>query len=218
MGLADENSKDISSGGLSINPHNSLELGRLQELVHEALAVAIAKADWVMSEPYLMSACLTPLLGSLVDKCGYRADLVLLSAVCLLVTHLLLSFSAFPAEVLLIGMGVGYSVFASVIWPAIPSVVEQRLLGTAYGMITVLQNMGLSVLPLIIGLVHSLCRESAPAVDPNPYRGVTTFFAILALSGVACSLTLNSDRAVYRALNRRGGVLPSATPSPTASP
>ena len=39
---------------------------------------------------------------------------MLLSAVCLLVTHLLLSFSAFPAEVLLIGMGVGYSVFASV--------------------------------------------------------------------------------------------------------
>ena len=54
MGLADENSKDISSGGLSINPHNSLELGRLQELVHEALAVAMPTTDaappsWVVS-------------------------------------------------------------------------------------------------------------------------------------------------------------------------
>ena len=60
--------------------------------------------------------------------------------------------------------------------------------------------------------------EGAPPVDPNPYQGVTLFFAALALSGVACSLLLNSDPFVYHALNRRGGMLPSATPSPTASP
>ena len=183
-----------------------------------ALAQSIAKAGWVMSEPYVMSAALTPVLGSLVDKCGYRADLVLLSAVCLLVTHLMLSFTMIPAEILLVGMGLGYSVFASVIWPAIPSVVEQRLLGTAYGMITVLQNMGLTVLPLAIGVVHDVSVAHAPAIDPNPYWAVTLFFALLALSGIICSLVLNSDAAVYHALNRRGGVLPSATPSPTASP
>ena len=85
-------------------------------------------------------------------------------------------------------------------------------------MITVLQNMGLSVLPLAIGIVLDLSNANAPAIDPNPYWAVTLFFALLALSGVICSLVLNSDAAVYNALNRRGGVLPSATPSPTASP
>ena len=74
------------------------------------------------------------------------------------------------------------------------------------------------MLPLAVGVVLDLCRQVAPPIDPNPYAGVTLFFAALALSGVLCSLALNSDTAVYRALNRAGGMLPSATPSPVASP
>ena len=183
-----------------------------------ALAQSIAKAGWVMSEPYVMSAALTPVLGSLVDKCGYRADLVLLSAVCLLVTHLMLSFTMIPAEILLVGMGLGYSVFASVIWPAIPSVVEQRLLGTAYGMITVLQNMGLTVLlsPLAsCTMFQSPMRRPLTPIRTGPSHCSSRSSRSQASSAAWCS---NSDAAVYHALNRRGGVLPSATPSPTASP
>ena len=57
----------------------------------------------------------------------------------LLAVHLALALTALPAAVLLVGLGLGYMVFASVIWPSIPSVVPAQQLGTAYGLITAMQ-------------------------------------------------------------------------------
>lgn len=184
----------------------------------KALSAAEVRAGIVMSEPYLMSAILTPIIGATVDRYGRRADVVLLSGLCLLLTHLLFSFTSVPAEILLIGMGIGYSVFGAVIWPAIPAIVEKRLLGTAYGMTTVLQNCGLMLVPLAVGTVYDISHTGAPPIDPNPYAGVTLFFAGLAAVGVFFALLLSADPATRRALNTPGGVMPSATPSPTSSP
>lgn len=103
----------------------------------QARAAAQVRAGFVMSEPYILSAMLTPLLGATVDRLGGRASLALFSAALLAASHALLALSDFPAEALLLGLGLGYATFASVIWPAIPSVVERRLIGTAYGLITV---------------------------------------------------------------------------------
>ena len=103
------------------------------------------------------------------------------------------------------------------IWPAIPAIVEKRLLGTAYGMTTVLQNCGLMSVPLAVGVVYDVSSAGAPPVDPNPYAGVTLFFAALALLGVLFALALSADAPTRTALNTPGGMLPSATPSPTAS-
>ena len=73
-------------------------------------------------------------------------------------------------------------------------------------MITVLQNMGLTVLPLAIGVVHDVSVAHAPP-RPQSVLGLRLFFALLALSGIICSLVLNSDAAVYHAPNRRGNPL-----------
>ena len=65
----------------------------------QAQAQAQAKANLVMSEPYSIAALLTPLIGSVVDRCGGRAFLIILSAFALVVVHLLLALTALPAEV-----------------------------------------------------------------------------------------------------------------------
>ena len=65
-----------------------------------ARARAQGDANWVMSEPFLMSAVLTPVLGHLVDNRGGRATLCLLSALACLLVHLLLGLTALPAKVL----------------------------------------------------------------------------------------------------------------------
>ena len=80
---------------------------------------------------YMMSALLTPGLGYLVDRHGGRAALALASSVVLLVVHLLLALTSLPAELVLAGLGLGYSVFAAVIWPGVAYVVEPQQLGTA---------------------------------------------------------------------------------------
>merc|ERR1719424_2598629 len=77
--------------------------GREQPVLPRARAQG--DANWVMSEPFLMSAVLTPVLGHLVDNRGGRATLCLLSALACLLVHLLLGLTALPAKVLLIGLG-----------------------------------------------------------------------------------------------------------------
>ena len=99
---------------------------------------------------------------------GGRAALVVLSSAVLTASHLGLALSQLPAQFLLIGIGIGYATFASVIWPSIPSVIGRQQLGTAYGLVTTMQNIGLFVLPLLVGLVLDLGRRHHPAVDPNP--------------------------------------------------
>lgn len=178
-----------------------------------------------MSEPYTISALLTPVLGSLVDRHGGRAFLVVVSSALLCVSHVMLAATRVPAQLLLLGVGTGYAVFASVIWPAIPAVVGRRQLGTAYGLVTTLQNLGLFVLPLIVGLVLDVTTADAPLVDPNPYAGVEMFFASLGGAGVLIGLLLNTHAPTRIALNSPGGTLahgytPLSTPeiSPEWSP
>jgi len=183
-----------------------------------ALFAAERQAGLVMSEPYIISAICTPVMGLVVDKVGGRALLVVVAPCLLLAVHLALALSSLPASFLLIGLGLGYTVFASVIWPSIPSVVPSRQLGTAYGLITALQNFGLFAIPIGVGLVHDMTGDANP---DNPYRGVELFFACLAVTGVVAGLLLNAQKGARIALNTPGGVMASVklrdnswTPSP----
>ena len=117
---------------------------------------------------------------------------------------------------LLLGLGLGYAIFASVVWPAIPAVVDREQLGTAYGLTTSLQNFGLFVLPLLVSVVLEASQDGAPTIDPNPYAGVELFFALLASCGVVAGLVLNADRVVRNVLNTPGGSLAKGwTPAPS---
>jgi len=182
-----------------------------------ALAAAESRAGLVMSEPYMMSAVLAPILGWLVDRQGGRAALALASAVVLLVVHLLLALSPLPAELVLAGLGLGYSVFAAVIWPGVAYVVEPAELGTAYGVVTSLQNFGLFASPLLVGGVLAYTRDLSPTF---PYFGVELLFAAQACLGVLSALALNLDAPTRRRLNAASPEkLPSATaPAATAPP
>jgi hypothetical protein len=184
-----------------------------------AFAKAQGQAAFVMSEPYTISAILCPFLGASVDRWGGRATLIIVSAMTLTLVHASLALTALPAQLLLFGLGLGYAVFASVIWPSIPLVVGRRQLGTAYGLCTALQNFGLFILPLAISFVLDLTSYDTKHVDRNPYGGVEIFLSCLGLSGVVAALMLNSQKAIRESLNApRGAPLPSPNDSTVSSP
>mmetsp|Transcript_26369 Transcript_26369/g.57769 ORF Transcript_26369/g.57769 Transcript_26369/m.57769 type:complete len:470 (-) Transcript_26369:160-1569(-) len=79
----------------------------------KARAAAKEHVSIVMSEPYVMSACVSPVLGHLVDQRGGRAGLIVVSAMTLSIVHVLLGFSSIPAFLLLFGVGFSYCVFAA---------------------------------------------------------------------------------------------------------
>lgn len=143
----------------------------------------IAQASFIMSIPYVISACLSPVLGGFVDRFGQRAVIATLAPLSLVVVHLLMAETDISPIGPMVGQGIAYSAFAAVIWPSVPLVVEKRLTGLGYGVITAIQNCGLAGFPLIVATIYSIDDEYIPNVE--------FFFVSLACLGVLVGLYLN---------------------------
>lgn len=159
---------------------------------------ATEHAGKVMSIPYLISAISSPPLGFLVDKIGRRAKIAALASFLLFIVHFTLAVSPASPILPLVGQGIAYSFYAAVIWPSVPLTVEKRYTGTAFGVITSVQNIGLSIFPLIIAAIYS-------ASDNRYIPNVELFFTACAGVGVLLGLILN------RLDRRHGGKLNGTT-------
>jgi len=154
----------------------------------ERQSSAETKASFVMGIPFIMTACLAPFMGALVDRFGGNAALLIVSASTLCLLHLTLALSdAFAVlVVMLVFLGLAYSIYAASLWPSVPATVERHQVGTAYGLMTSLQNLGLTTFPLVIAAVRN---------EAGDYWGVEAFFACLGAAGVALSIyTFAYDR------------------------
>ena len=109
-------------------------------------------AGILMGMPFIMGAFFVPILGSVVDKFGYRAELVFSSGFFVLVSFILFNF--FKPYFPLILLGFGYSIFACVLWPSIPIAVgDKDLAGIGYGVASGMQNISMSIHPMIIARI-----------------------------------------------------------------
>lgn len=161
---------------------------------------AQVEAGTIMSIPYIISACLSPFLGGFVDKFGYRAVLATLAPLALLAVHGFLGFSSVDPVGPLVGQGLSYCAFAAVVWPSVALVVDQKLIGLAYGIVVSIQNCGLATFPLIIASIYS---SAGNKYIPN----VEVFFMSLAIAGCAIGVYLNYLDYFYEnhILNSPGG-------------
>ena len=109
----------------------------------EALRVlAHKKAGMYASLLPLSGMVATPLLGLLSDKIGKRASLMMFASVMLVPVYLLMGYTDVPLFVPLCMMGVAFSVIPAVMWPSVAYIVESNRLGTAYAMMTLIEQMG----------------------------------------------------------------------------
>ncbi len=111
---------------------------------------------------------LTPLFGYIYDRKGKGATIMIIGAVMLLIVH---SFLAVPflnnwifAALMIITLGVAFSLVPSAMWPSVPKIIPEKRLGTAYAVIFYIQNIGLVVIPTVLGVVLTM---SNPSVSPN---------------------------------------------------
>jgi nitrate/nitrite transporter NarK len=149
-----------------------------------ALKQATETAGRYMSIPYSISACLSPLLGRLIDRVGGRATIVSMASLLLVVVHLSLAWSQIDPAIPLIGQGLAYAFYASVVWPSVTLTVPKELIGTAFGVITSIQNIGLALFPLIVAAVY---KHSHNLYIPR----VELLFAACAAVGSIVGLALN---------------------------
>ena len=129
------------------------------------------------------SIILTPLFGGIYDRVGKGAGIMILGTAMLTVVLMVFALplnSTILALVLMFILGVAFSLLPSVLWPAVPKIVPEQQLGTAYSIIYYIQNIGLMLVPIIIGNVldHSKVDN---AVDYTPAMWIFTIIGGLAI-------------------------------------
>jgi nitrate/nitrite transporter NarK len=127
------------------------------ELMIQKFGVATSWAGTIMALLPLGNMIMTPFFGSIYDRKGRGATIMLIGAVMLTVVHLLFALpvvnSAWMAIVLMIILGAAFSLVPSAMWPSVPKIIPYQKLGTAYSVIFWVQNIGLACVPLLIGTV-----------------------------------------------------------------
>lgn len=100
---------------------------------------------------------LTPFFGSLYDKKGKGATIMIIGSILIILVHFLFAIplfnSYFFAIFLILILGIGFSLVPSAMWPSVPKIIPDRQLGTAYALIFWVQNIGLWGVPFLIGWV-----------------------------------------------------------------
>jgi MFS family permease len=116
---------------------------------------------WAGSIPSLVplgTILLTPIFGSLYDRKGKGASIMILGSLLLILVHLTLFLPAITsvavAAIAIIIMGVAFSLVPSAMWPSVPKIIPEKQLGSAYAVIFWLQNLGAFwAFPLAIGVL-----------------------------------------------------------------
>ena len=100
---------------------------------------------------------LTPIFGSIYDNKGKGATIMIIGACLLIFVHALFAIPFLnqwvEAVLLIVVLGIGFSLVPSAMWPSVPKIIPERQLGTAYALIFWVQNIGLMCIPLLIGWV-----------------------------------------------------------------
>jgi predicted MFS family arabinose efflux permease len=115
---------------------------------------------WAGTLPSLLpfgTILLTPFFGNLYDKKGKGATIMIIGSLIIILVHLLFSVPFLNhwiiALLLILLLGIGFSLVPSAMWPSVPKIIPERQLGTAYSLIFWVQNWGLMGVPLLIGWV-----------------------------------------------------------------
>jgi MFS family permease len=133
---------------------------------------------------FTASMIFTPLLGLLVDKIGKRGIMMIFGSLLLVPAHSMLGLTHVHPVIPMIMIGISFSLVPAALWPVIPIMIEERRLGTAFGMMTCIQNIGLTIFPFLAGKIRDL--------SGGKFTNTMIMFACLGFVGLIFSILLKS--------------------------
>lgn len=162
----------------------------------------------------LAAMIFTPLFGLLTDKIGKRSLLMMFGSILIIPVYLIMAYkidlatplgisgyftlnidffdvhSSIPAYLMIpMGlMGIAFSLVPAVMWPSVAYIVDQKKLGTAYGLMTMVQNIGLFVFNILIGWANDIAGASAK--NPGGYTLGMWIFTSLGFFGLLFAFLL----------------------------
>ncbi len=123
----------------------------------------------------------TPLFGLFADKVGKRALLMMFGSLLLIPVYLMMAYTHISLYVPMAMMGIAFALIPAVMWPSVAYIVDENKLGTAYGLMTMIQNIGLAGLNLLIGWSNT--HWNASADNPRGYIPGMWMFSALGFLG-----------------------------------
>lgn len=158
--------------------------------LQEAQGYTLAQAGRLNSYVFLAAVFATPVFGLILDRIGRNT--LLLAAGALLLPPSFLVLGALPggAGLSTALLGISFSFVPAVLWPTVVRYAPPEHLGTAYGLMTTLQNAGLFGANIIAGYLNDL--NGAGAANPGGYLPMLWFFGLLSLAAFALTLVLRA--------------------------
>jgi MFS family permease len=144
----------------------------------------------------------TPLFGLLTDNKGKSATLMVYGSILLVMVHLTFSLTTISPYIPMFFLGVAFSLIPAAMWPSVAKIVPENRLGSAYGLMFSIQNLGLWAFPILIGKVLDL---SNPQVTPEALKAGTAVYdytnpilmlTVLGLLGVVFAILLKREDKV----------------------
>lgn len=112
----------------------------------------------------LLAVGITPILGKIVDHKGKAATMLIFGSILLVICHLTFAFilplfkgsavgGAVVAYITILVLGASFSLVPASLWPSVPKLVDEKVIGSAYSLIFWIQNIGLWLFPMLIGKI-----------------------------------------------------------------
>lgn len=129
---------------------------------------------------FLVTTVMSPVFGILVDRTGHNTIWVISSCVLAIISHVLMLFTFLNSFIPVIMLAVSLAILATALWPMVSELVPSHQLGTAYGLMQSIQNLGLATFSLLTGFL----------VENYGYMVMEVFFLCLCNIGLVASLLL----------------------------
>ena len=151
----------------------------------------------------LLAVAITPILGNYVDHKGKAATMLMLGSILLVACHLTFAFilPAFKgnavggtviAYVTILVLGASFSLVPAALWPSVPKLVDEKIIGSAYAAIFWIQNIGLGLFPTLIGNVLQKTNPEGTAAHELNYTWALIMLAALGIAALLISVYLKA--------------------------
>jgi len=153
-----------------------------------AHGVTLQQAGTLNGDVFLAAIIATPLFGLMADRLGHRAAFMAFGCFLLAAVFPILAYTDADLWISTVMIGIAFSLVPAIIWPAVPYLVEPKRLGTAYGLMTMVQAMGLTSINLVAGALNDF--NGASEKNPGGYTPMLLLFFVLSLFGFVFAYAL----------------------------
>ncbi len=147
----------------------------------DAKGTSLQLGGFMLSVLTLFTMIGTPLVGLFSDKVGRRATIMLLGTLLLIPVFLMMAYTGITLYIPMAMLGFAFTLVPAIIWPSVAYLVPQRTLGTALGLMTMVQNMGMASMNWILGRAND--AAGASAANPGGYLPMLKILTTLGFIG-----------------------------------